>query len=414
MSTISRPPRAPLSRRATLAAGLAAALPARAALAAEPLPIGALFPFSGPLSLLGDESFRGLDLAAEERNATGGLLGRPIALQRGDATDAGAAAAEARRLMDQAKVALMFGSYSSVVSFAATAVTELAGLPFIELDALADPITERGLKWLFRTGPLASACGAMAVDAVADALAPAWQAAPASLKLALLHEDGLAGGALAGAQERRCKERGLPPPERIGYGPGLLDPMPLVQRLRGSNADVVLHSGLANDVAPLHRAMKQSGWRPRMVVGAGGGYALNDTAQALGADFEGVLCVDVTPYRVSDIVAPGAGDVAAAYQRKYGAPPRSGHSLVSYAGARAAFEAMERAGAADHDKLREALLRTDLPNGSTVGGWGVKFDERGQNGRAAPYLAQWQKGALLTVGPAAAAVAGLLATMGGG
>jgi branched-chain amino acid transport system substrate-binding protein len=88
-------------------------------------------------------------------------------------------------------------------------------------------------------------------------------------------------------------------------------------------------------------------------------------------------------------------------------------SLVSFAGARAILDAIERAGSVERDKLRPALLAADAPNGSTVGGWGVKFDERGQNTRAVPYLAQWRGGALLTVGPAAAAVAGLLGVMGG-
>jgi branched-chain amino acid transport system substrate-binding protein len=412
---ISRPT---ISRRALLGASLAAACcpvpPAHAAApTGERLPVGALFPFSGGLSLLGDESFRGLDLAAEERNAAGGLLGRPIALERGDAAEAGPAASEAKRLMEQGKVALMFGSYSSVVSFAASAVTELGGVPFFELDALADPITERGLKLLFRTGPLASACGTLAVDTVADLLAPLWQTPAAGLKLAVLYEDGLAGTAVANAQEKRCKERGLSMTDRIAYGAGLLDLAPVIQRLRGAGTDVLLHTGLANDVVMFHRAMKQAGWRPRMVIGCGGGYALNDTAQALGADFDGVLTAGGTQYHVSDVVAPGVGDVAAAYQRKYGAPPRSGHSLLSYAGARVVFDAIEHAGSLDRDKLRASLLATDLPPGSTVGGWGVKFDDKGQNARAVPYLAQWQKGALLTVAPTAASVAELVGVLGG-
>lgn len=392
-------------------AARAAATPALPA-QPEPLTIGALFPFSGSLSLLGDESFRGLDLAVDEVNAGGGLLGHPVAVARGDATEAGPAAAEAKRLIEHAKAGLIFGSFSSVVSFAASAVAEVAAVPYIELDALADPITARAFKLLFRTGPLASACGALTVDTVAGELARLWDIAPQSLKLALLFEDGLAGTALAAAQEQRCKERGLPLSERISYGAGTLDFGPIVQRLRGAAVDVVLHTGMPNDVVSFHRALKQAAWRPRMVVGAGGGYALNDTAQALGADFEGVLNVGPPPYRVSDIVAPGAGGVAAAYQHKYGAPPRSGHSLVSYSGARVIFAAIRRAGSLDHDKLRAALLASDEPAGSTPGGSGLKFDEHGQNLLAVPFVSQWQSGILATVAPFIASVATLSGTMG--
>lgn len=408
-------------RRMLLGAGLTPLLrwpmrDARAAAAtapaAPPLVIGALFPFSGSLALLGDESFRGLDLATDERNAAGGVLGRPLQLARGDASDQTPAADEAKRLMEQAHASLLFGSYSSVVSFAASALTELAGVPYFELDALADPVTERGFKLLFRGGPRASACGALAVDTVADTLAPLWQVNPLTLKVALLHEDGLNGTTLSAAQEARCRERGLVIADHIGYAPTTMDLLPLVQRLRGAGADVVLHTGHANDVVAFHRAMKQDGWRPRMVIGAGGGYSLNDTAQALGADFEGVMNVDVTQYRVSDVAAPGAAQVAAAYQRKYGAPPRSGHSLVCFAGARLFYDAVQRAGTLDRDRIRASVLATDLPPGATVGGWGAKFDDKGQNTRAVPYLSQWQKGALVTIGPMPAAVAAPLAALG--
>ncbi len=404
----------PTTRRAVLTIGLAASVTLPTAVQAvqqggnappvEPIFVGALFPFSGGLSLLGDESFRGLDLATDERNAAGGLLGHPIALLRGDATDSGQAAAETKRLLG-AKTALVFGSYSSVVSFAGSAVTELAGTLFLELDALANPITERGFKFLFRNAPLASACGGMAADTVADLLAPAWQVAPSGLKVALLHEDGLAGVATADAEERHCKARGLMLAERIGYGGTAMDFSPLVQRLRGAGADVVLHTGQASDVVLFHRAMKQAGWRPRMVIGSGGGYSLDDTAQALGTDFEGVMNVDIAPYHISEIVAPGAAGVAASYQSKYGAPPRSGHSLACFAGARMFFDAVQRAGSLDHDKLRATMMATDLPSGSTVGGFGVRFDDTGQNLRAVPYLSQWRKGVLITVGPREAAVA---------
>lgn len=409
----------PTTRRSLLGAGLIAAaggaVVRRAAAAPPPPPIGigALFPFSGSLSLMGDESFRGLDLATDELNAAGGLFGRPISLLRGDAADAGIATTEAKRLLEQAKAACIFGTYAATVAIAASAVTELAGTPYFELDTLADAVTERGLKLIFRTAPTAGACGTFSVDVVADLLAPRWRMEPAAMKVAVLHEDGPTGVAMAAAQEKRCKERGLQLAERIPYPAASIDLGPLAQRLRGTGADVVLHTGHASDVVLFHRALKQADWRPRMVIGAGGGYALNDTAQALGADIEGVLNVDVAQYRISAIVAPGAEEVAAAYQRKYGAPPRSGHSLACFAGARLFYGCLQRAGGFEHDKLRATVLATEAPAGSTVGGFGVKFDEKGQNQRAVPYLSQWQKGALVTVAPQEAAVADLMPALGG-
>ena len=402
-----------IRRRFLLGAGLAGVAAARPRAAEALLPVGALFPFSGPLSLLGDESFRGLDLAADERNEGAGLLGRRIVLVRGDASTGPAGDAEAKRLIGPAKAGFVFGTYASTVCLAASAVTEVAGVPYFELDALADGITARGFPLLFRSSVTGQACGRLAIDTAADLLAPAWGVTPGSLRLVILNEDGPGGTSVAAAAVAQAAARRISRAERITYGAGTMDFAPIVQRLRGSGADLVLHAGLITDVPLFHRAMQQAGWHPRMVIGAGGGYAVADTAQAVGAAFEGVMHVGVPPYRVSPVVAPGAAQLAAAYQRKYGAPPRSGHSLACFAGARVFFDAVERAGSLDRDKLRAAVLATDIPPGASVGGSGVRFDEHGQNTRAQPFLAQWQDGALVTIAPRTGAVAHPAMTLGG-
>src|SRR4029450_10286668 len=55
----------------------------------------------------------------------------------------------------------------------------------------------------------------------------------------------------------------------------------------------------------------------------------------------------------------------------------------------------------DPEKFRAAVLALDLPTGSGVNGWGVKFDEYGQNSnpRVQHYMLQWQNGQLVTVWP---------------
>ena len=55
------------------------------ALAQEPVRIGAINPYSGPVALYGDEVARGYQLAIDEANAKGGVIGRKIELFRGDA-----------------------------------------------------------------------------------------------------------------------------------------------------------------------------------------------------------------------------------------------------------------------------------------------------------------------------------------
>jgi branched-chain amino acid transport system substrate-binding protein len=395
-----------------LAAFAATARPAAAQQAGETTRIGALFPFTGPLALLGDEHFRGLELAAEERNAAGGLLGKPIRLVKGDAADPAQAQAEVKRLMGPERIITVFGTCSSPLSFAATQAAELQGVPYVELGAIADPITERGFRLLFRVAPRASEFGRLAVDATADLLAPAWAVAAETLKIVVLHEDSLYGQSVANVQEATLKLRGLPVAEKLGYTLRGVEWAPIVQRLKGIGTDVLLHAGYQNDILLLYRGLREAGWRPRMVIGAGAGYSLTDTAHAIGPEFEGTLNVDVPQFEVNERFAPGVKPFLELYRKRYGSVPRSGHSLSNYVGARAAFDAIQRAATPERDRIRAALAATDVPEGGTANGWGIRFDEKGQNLRARPLLLQWQGGKLVAVAPAEAAVAPLRAQMG--
>ena len=90
---------------------------------------GALFPFSGALALLGQESYRGLELAVNEINAAGGINGEKIQIVKADAVDPTQAVSETKRLISS-NVIGVFGSYASGISYAASPVTELAGVPY--------------------------------------------------------------------------------------------------------------------------------------------------------------------------------------------------------------------------------------------------------------------------------------------
>lgn len=401
-------------RRRPLLAGLAAtAAPARLAMAqGQDLRFGALFPFSGSLALLGDESFRGLEVAVEERNAAGGVLGRQVRLIKADAVDQAQAIAEVRRLTTAERVAAVFGTYASTLSFAATQVSELQGVPYFEMGAISDPITERGFRYVFRTCPRSSDFGTATVAAVPDALAPIYDVDPTTLRIAVLHEDALYGQTVSGFQERQIRARGLNLVEKLGYSSRSADLASAIQRLRGANADIVLHTGYQNDIVVFFRGMQEANWKPRMVIGSGAGYSLSETARAVGPAFNGVMNVDFTQFAVNERFAPGVSAFVDLYKRRYGSDPRSGHSLASYFGAGVFLDAVQRAGGTDKDRIRAAVLATDIAEGTTATGWGVRFDERGQNTRARPFLLQWQDGNQVTVFPQEAAVASLRGQMG--
>src|SRR3546814_2143433 len=95
--------------------------------------VGAVYPFSGALALLGQESYRGLEIAVNEMNMDGGLNGEQITILKDDAVEPTQAVTETKRLTYE-DVAAVFGSSASCISYAATPVTELDGSPYFDLD----------------------------------------------------------------------------------------------------------------------------------------------------------------------------------------------------------------------------------------------------------------------------------------
>ena len=75
-----------IKRRSCAALAIAAAFVATPLWAQQTLKIGAINPYSGPMALYGNEVTRGYELAVDQVNAAGGLLGRKVELVRGDAS----------------------------------------------------------------------------------------------------------------------------------------------------------------------------------------------------------------------------------------------------------------------------------------------------------------------------------------
>jgi len=365
--------------------------------------IGAVYPFSGALALLGQESFRGLELAVNEINEAGGLNGEKIIVLKADAVDPTQAVSETKRLTSEDIVAV-FGSYASGISYAATPVTDLAGIPYFELGAVAHKITTRGYKYLFRSNPNTSVYGVAVVDALHDTIAPGMGMDKDNIIIGIIHEDGPYGTDVAATEKQRADELGYKVAEVLPYSAKAVDLSSLILRLKGANVNVVLHTAYQNDAILFFSQSKTADFNPDVIIGAGGGYSLADTAKAVGADMNGVFDLDFPQASINPAGAPGLDKFLDEYRAAYKSEPQSGHSLANYVGAKAFFEAMENADSTDPDKIRAAVLAYKKPAGLTANGWGFEFGEDGQNDASAFYLMQWQDDDLVTIRPESVAL----------
>lgn len=367
---------------------------------------GELYPFSGGLALLGNESARGLELAVDQINAEGGIDGQKVVLVRGDAVDNNQAISEARRLITLEHVKAIFGTYSSARSIAASQVAELSGIPYFELGAVADEVTSRGLKYLFRTNPTAKDMGKTAIGMLTDEIAPALHKDPKDLKIGIIYESSSYGTSVAKHEEEYAKAKGLNIVYTSSYPDSTVDLSSLVLQLRSHGADVVLQTSYQNDSVLFLQQAHQAGYKPLAIIGGGGGYSMDQTEQAVGKDvIDGVYDVDFTQYAIKPSFTPGIDKFLTAYHKKFGQDPRSGHSLTNYVGALAILEAIKKGGGTGPDQIVSEVKAIDIPDGTTAAGYGVKFDSSNQNERASMMGMQWQNGKLITVYPTAAAVA---------
>ena len=131
--------------KAGLLATVFATLLGATALAQEPIRIGAINPYSGPVALYGDEVARGYQLAIDEANAKGGVIGRKIELFRGDAGNPQQGIAAVEKLVSD-KVDIFVGTYISAVSNAASDAAMRYSKIYWDTNALAADLTERGCR----------------------------------------------------------------------------------------------------------------------------------------------------------------------------------------------------------------------------------------------------------------------------
>jgi branched-chain amino acid transport system substrate-binding protein len=395
------------------AAGAAVSVPfatARGASSSGPIRLGAIWPLTGGMALLGEESWRGAEVVRQLQNKKGGVLGRQIEFVKGDAPDANAAVSQANRLISSEKVQILIGTYASPLAFAASEVAERNETIYWEMGGISDPIVERGFKYLFRITPMGSMYGGKAAEYSKAVLAPKFGIAPDKLKVSIVHEDALYGTTVGKGAEQKCKELGLNLLGRDPYSAKATDLSPLILKLKAAQPDVLIATSYIQDLLIFWKQARELGFWPKAAIGTGAGYAHTEFAQAMGEDATGVFNVDNTQYLINPNFAPGAKEAAQAYQDIFKEPPRSGHSLMNYMGTQVLFDVIARAGSTDPEAIRKAALATDIPDQKTPMGYGVKFAPpgdklAGQDIRAFPMIYQWQKGKQLTVWPDAAAVA---------
>ena len=359
--------------------------------------IGALFPFTGSLALLGNETFNGAVIAQDIVNEKGGIKGRKVVWVKADGVDPKKAITECERLIAVEKVKIVFGTYASSLSFAASEVAERNKVIYWEQGAIADNITARGFKYLFRTIPRASDFGGMAIDFVKDVVAPKLKMDPKKIKVGIMHEDSLYGTTVGTTAAKKGKELGMDIVTVESYSHKTVDLSPIVMIFKSKRPDIIIATSYMEDALLFWRQSKDMDLNVKAFIGTGAGHGMPEWAKTFGKEGDYIFNID-PPVGINPKVFKGGTEALLKefrerFNKKFGHYPVV-HATAGFVGAQMLFEALSIAGTDDPEAVRKAALSIDIPEGGTVFGFGVKFAPpdhvaAGQNLRGHPVVFQW-------------------------
>lgn len=359
--------------------------------------IGVLSPLSGPLASMGKYELMGYELAVEDVNSSGGIRSmggaklRLVVADTESKVEVGMAQVERLAGSD---VAVIMGAFQSGVTIATTQVAEMKRVPYVVPLSVADEITERGFKYTFRACSSSKMAVTRQAEFVYDYLSEFRPDVPIKT-VALLYENSAFGEAIARHQKEMVRRHGKELVADMGYSAKTSDVSVEVARLKALAPDVLLRTGYAPDDLLVTRTMITMRFSPTFWLGFSGVADLSYVQGLEGKYVEYTVFMDPFSPKV-----PGAVDVMGRFRRRNGvdmtAMPRSVYPVVWVV-----KDALERAGSAEREKVRDALAKTKIMPGEkgNIMPYPMMFDEKGQNSEARYNALQYQGGSYKVVWP---------------
>jgi branched-chain amino acid transport system substrate-binding protein len=368
--------------------------------AQETMKIGVILPLTGPTAVIGQEEKRGVDMAIEKINASGGALKKKVELiiedNKGDPT---VIVSAAEKLITRDKVVALTGGYSSVESLALLAamkkyepVTVWQGGGAVKMDQMYGKE-----RWFFMLHPRSPDYQRNITDFLSEIQ-------PRPKRIAIVYEDTSYGVDHSKVAKQYLTEKGF---ELVTFEPfksGTLDFSPLLTKIKGAKPEIFYWIGYAGDSILLTKQAKELGFTPKMLLDTVG-VGFPEYRDSLKKDSEYVCGIEVwapsTRFPASAQYPqffPKTGDWVAEYQKRYNREPNY-WSIISYVSLITLTNAINKAGATDKEKLITALEATDTmtPMGhmkffkNQFGAIHQSFHEM--------VVFQWQKGEKVTLWP---------------
>ena len=385
------------------------------------LKVGVIFDLTGPFAAGGSNaSYLGTKYAIDMINERGGVEGYKIKPVYADAqSKAEVAINEAERLINQEKVDMLMGVFSSAHCVPMAQKAD-AAKKFMWASVCVSSAVFKGknLQYVFRPQVHSDQFGEASCSFLNEQTKTKLAKDAKDLKVAIIYEDGPYGAGVASGNESACKGYGMQVVLKEGYAATTPDLSSLVTKLKRARPDVILHTGYNPDITLFLRQSKEQGLKWSALIGHGAGYGQYDKLYATFKD-DANLIYNVDPVAAQLLnpatLKPGLGDLTKEMVKRYKTdvkvdevPP---HLSMGFNNAWIFLtdvlpRAIKTHGGIDAEALRKAAMETDIPVGGSIQGYGVKFFPpghamAGQNERSSPVVMQYSGNDTFIVWPSA-------------
>ncbi len=288
-------------------------------------------PMTGDYAWAGESYQRAVQLAVDDLNAKGGVLGQSVELIVGDDfCDPDQAVALARKLVSDG-VVFVAGHWCSHASIPASKVYEKAGILEIAPGSASAKLTDEGGPNVFRV------CGRddRQGERVADYLAAHW----AGKGIAILDDGTVWGKGVADGARRRLRDLGVAVAVDEAITPGETEYSQLVAKMQAAGVEVLFLGGYHREAGLIFREAHDRSYDLRLV--ANSAMALEDFPMIAGPELEGTVMAAMTDMRAG----PQAAAVVARFRAKGYEP--LGYTLYAYAAVQVWAQAVAAAGSLD-------------------------------------------------------------------
>jgi branched-chain amino acid transport system substrate-binding protein len=319
---------------------------AAALTAAEPIKLGEIEPMTGKEAAFGQSSHRGVQMAIDEINARGGVLGRPLVLVVEDSqSKAGDTATIAKKLIGRDKVVAIVSGGTSSACLEAAPICQAARVPFVATTATAPEVTEKR-DYIFRNCFIDPFQGAVLAKFAVHSLKVKRIAlltsvtTPYSVGLSRVFRERLTalGGVIVAEQK---------------YAEGDKDFRAQLTSIKAANPEAIAATGFYTEAALICKQARDLGLT--CPIFGGDGWEAPELAEIGGKAVEGTY---YSSHYSSTSTAPEVRAFLEKYRARYGAELPESTAPLAYDGTLIVADALARAGSTEGPKLRAALAAT--------------------------------------------------------